>query len=227
MNCFEFRQRLATNPNPHDPAFQVHSQECPSCAARLQEQLDFEQTLRTAIDVPVPEHLASRILLRQSTLAARQPKRWLALAASVMLAVGLATGTWWAARPAPLAQLVLDHVEHEPQSLVIREDLRLTQVNSSLHSLGASVKPALGRVDYLSICKIRKENGGHIVIDGAKGPVTILLMPGEHVTGRVSVRNERFHGVILPARAGSLAIIGEHEENLDGLERRIRETVVF
>ncbi|MCR4301894.1 MAG: DUF3379 domain-containing protein [Sulfuricaulis sp.] len=227
MNCLEFRKRLVTDPNNRDPSFQLHAQECPACAAQLRAQTGFEQALRAAVAVPVPENFNARILLRQSTTAVRQPTRWLALAAGMMLAVGLATGTWWIARPMPLEQLVFDHIDHEPQSLIIREDLRLALVNESLHNLGASVKPAIGRVDYLGICKIRKEKGGHLVIDGAKGPVTILLIPGEYVANRVSVRNERFHGVILPAHAGSLAIVGEHGENLDILEQRIRETVTF
>ncbi|HEY5682233.1 MAG TPA: DUF3379 family protein [Sulfuricaulis sp.] len=118
-------------------------------------------------------------------------------------------------------------LEHEPQAFFIREDIQLAELNNALLEVGAQMMPALGRVDYLSICQIRKANGGHIVIDGAKGPVTILMLPGEHVMDRIQFRNERFQGVIFPGQAGSLAIIGEHGEHLEEFVQRVCKTVKF
>ncbi len=79
-----------------------------------------------------------------------------------------------------------------------------------------NVSESLGTVNYAGNCDIRnKQKGAHIVLQGKKGPVTVLIMPAEEVTARRRISDQRFHGVIIPAPRGSYAIVGEHDEALE------------
>jgi hypothetical protein len=79
----------------------------------------------------------------------------------------------------------------------------------------------IGLVSYAQTCIINGMQVPHLVIQGEKGPITLLLMPGEMVSSPVSLSGESVNGVILPVGDGSIAIIGERGENIQDLERRV------
>jgi hypothetical protein len=62
-------------------------------------------------------------------------------------------------------------------------------------------------------------------MQGERGPVTIILMPDEKISGPETVEGESVRGVILPVGDGSIAIFGEREEALDNIERKILDSV--
>ena len=55
--------------------------------------------------------------------------------------------------------------------------------------------------------------------------MTLLLLPDEMVHGAVILSGESVDGVILPHGSGSIAIIGEREERIEELKRRVVESV--
>ena len=69
MNCLEFHRMLRTEPDGRDPEFVGHQAQCESCAREATRAMRFEQRLREAIEVPVPESLTSRVLLRHEFTA--------------------------------------------------------------------------------------------------------------------------------------------------------------
>ena len=52
-------------------------------------------------------------------------------------------------------------------------------------------------------------------------------MPEEMVDGPLQVDGESVHGVIIPVGNGSIAIIGEDNENLEEVERQVLDSVEF
>ena len=69
MNCLDFRRQLAAVPEGLDADALAHGADCTRCAQARNEALAFESKLRDVLAVPVPESLADRILLRQTTEA--------------------------------------------------------------------------------------------------------------------------------------------------------------
>jgi len=65
------------------------------------------------------------------------------------------------------------------------------------------------------------------VIQGERGPVTILLMPYEKISGPQSIQGENVTGVILPIGDGSIAIIGVEGERLERIEEQIENSVTW
>ncbi len=84
-----------------------------------------------------------------------------------------------------------------------------------------------GLITYAQSCKINGRDVPHLVIQGERGPVTILLMPHEMVAEPQLVNGESVNGVILPVGDGSIAIFGEREEPLDKIEKRILDSVTW
>lgn len=72
---------------------------------------------------------------------------------------------------------------------------------------------------------MRKRNGVHLVLSGEQGPITAFFMPGEHVEETIPVKSERFQGTITPTGWGSVAVVGEHGENLQDMTARLSTAV--
>ncbi|MGB5468264.1 MAG: DUF3379 family protein, partial [Sedimenticolaceae bacterium] len=86
---------------------------------------------------------------------------------------------------------------------------------------GAEVAGDIGPVNFAAECLMRKRNGVHLVVPGKMGAITVFFMPGEMTTEVVEVKSERFNGQILPTPWGSIAVVGETGEALDGLGERL------
>lgn len=229
MQCLEVRRQLTIDPASREPALLAHLQQCPSCASFAQEQQAFDARLAEAVDTPVPEGLAARIVLNQSTrLRRRQRYRFgVGLAASVLLVAGV-TGMLLLARiSVPLEQTVLQHVHNEMDHLAERKDIRLPQLKQLLAEHGVSLDDGLGPVRYAGACQIRKSEGVHLVVEAGGKPVTVLLMPNESVEGRRTFGDERFSGVAVPLDNGSMAIIGEDPNAVKKVEQRLQQTLHF
>ena len=65
------------------------------------------------------------------------------------------------------------------------------------------------------------------MIQGERGPVTILLMPDERSTEAVAFGNATTKGVILPVGGGSIAILGERDERLEKFEQSVVKSVMW
>lgn len=226
MNCLGFRRALSVRPASQDSEILSHRLACADCDSFARRQAVFERTLAEAIKVEVPEGLASRILLAHGVRlrGGGRVRRRLAFAASV--ALGLAAA-WVATRPGPLDRAVIAHIDEEWSHLTDRGQVALAQVNRVLAPLGMMVDVDIGPVHYAGSCRIRRGLGAHLVLQGEKGPVTVLLLPDEQVKGRLPVRDGRFRGIIVPAGRGSMAIVGQPDEPLEEIERRLRLAVRF
>ncbi len=237
MNCEDYKQAIAADPSESFDGGALHSAECSSCNAVKAEMqaLDVRIAAALAIDVPdlkMPELPAMTGEDKVVDLASRRPIRWttpawVGLAASVVLAtvVGVRiinTGT----EQGTLAEQVIAHLDYEPGALTV------TDVAVSDRKLYSVVRPAiatldrdLGLITYANTCEINGREVPHLVVQGEKGPVTILLMPEEMVDMPIPLESQSIEGVILPVDNGSIAIIGERGERIDQLETRVTETV--
>jgi hypothetical protein len=155
---------------------------------------------------------------------------WLGIAASIALAavIGVQFSGGGAGADQRLAEQVLAHVDHEPWAL------KVTDVAVSAERFARVVSPEVGTMDqsiglisYAQTCIINGMHIPHLVLQGEKGPITLLLMPNESVSSPVSLSGESVTGVILPLGDGSIAIIGEHAEQIEELEKRVKDAVTW
>jgi Protein of unknown function (DUF3379) len=220
MNCLEFRRACLVEPHSSDAAFREHALECPACHGFLQEQLEQEQRLRAVLAVAPPAGIGARILLRHSF--ARRARWPLALAASVLLTLTVGLTGYFLSRPLSLEAEVLAHIHAEPDHLASHKPENPDKIANVLHSLRARLDGQAGEVRYAGVCDIGKRLGGHLVIQGQRGPVTVLLLPDQKLDRPLPIQAHGLAGVVLPAAGGAVAYVGMTGEPIDELAGRLK-----
>jgi hypothetical protein len=186
-------------------------------AAVAGDEARFEALLRRAMDVRPAVAKPRRAAL----------PRW-RLVAGVAATVVLAAGVWVAQRePAPLQAAVVEHVLHEPQAL----DSSLSPVSAAelqavLRPAGAELERPVGAVTYVRLCPFHGRMVAHFVVQGERGPVTVMLLPNEHVAAPTPIREPGFVGTLVPLEiGGSIAVVGRPDERLDLIRERVAAAV--
>ena len=231
--CEEYREAIAAEPSFDGGA--SHLSECASCQAFRKEMQALDVRISSALAISVPElNLPELPELDTSKVTALPMRRfaqpaWLAVAATVTLAVFIGYGMLGSdVSNATLAEQILAHIDHEPGAFrVVDEavtDKRLARVVPA--SIG-SMDHSVGLITYAQSCRINGREVPHLVIQGEFGPITILLMPGEKISGAQTIKGENVHGIILPVGDGSIAFIGEDGEYLERIEEQVKNSVTW
>jgi hypothetical protein len=237
MNCEEYKESLAADPTASTEDGVAHVAACASCAAFTKEMQAFNDKIAAALTISVPDLKIPELPVLEDDNVVDLPfggkKRfsvptWIGIAATVVLAafVGVRMINTSQLNSLPLADQVLAHLDHEPYALKVTNvavsDERFAKVvNPSIGTMDRSV----GLVTYAQSCVINGKTVPHLVIQGEKGPITLLLMPEEMVDGATTLDGKGVNGVILPVGNGSIAIIGERDEPLTELEQSIINSV--
>jgi hypothetical protein len=127
-----------------------------------------------------------------------------------------------------LADEIVAHLDHEPYALRVSDepvdDRRLAKV---VPANVAAMNHDAGLITYAQTCVINGRKIPHLVIQGQRGPVTILLLPDEALDAPVPIEGDSINGVILPVGGGSVAIIGEREEKLEAIQQNVVNSVTW
>jgi hypothetical protein len=226
MTCREFRRWLMIDPNRRDEQFLDHLGQCQECAWEAERAWEFEKKLLAAFDAEPPEGL-----VQAPAPPPMEFRRW-ALATGLSLALGLSawlgihSGLYPGLRT-ELSVVVLEHIKNEPDSLRVDRKLSAGAMELMLSDLGARLTADPGPVRYMGRCHIREQYGLHLVLPGKRGPVTVLLMPGEHVPERRLLDSVSFSGVIVPTDYGSMAVVGSRREPVESVIERMQKSVAW
>ena len=231
MNCDDYRLAVGADPAGEDAG--GHAAACPACRAYRDELLALDGDIRRALAIPVPELRVPELPAGQDP-AARRPRRgiaagtWFALAAAVVAAV--AAGLLLTARDggATLGEQVLAHLDHHPAHLgVTGAAVPDDRLESVIPAGVSSLRHQAGVVTYAQSCVINGHLVPHLVIEGRRGPVTIILMPEDPVERAVTLSGDHVAGVILPVGGGSIAIVGGRDEPLEAIEQEVLKSVTW
>ena len=235
MNCDDYKEAIAAEPSTSSSDVVGHVAACESCSAYQAEMQALDDRIARALAIDVPDlkipdlppigddNVSNLPFERKSRMTT-----WIAIAASFALAaiIGVQFIETGPVGDYSLADEILAHIDHEPGAL------RVTNVAVSDERFAKVVNPSVGTMDrnvglisYAQSCVIHGKTIPHLVIQGEKGPITLLLMPEEMVAGASIIDGEGVNGVILPVGNGSIAIIGEREENLAGIEQKVINSV--
>ena len=245
MKCDEFKQAAMAEPSAETPARQAHTEACPECAGLLRKLLRMDRQLSALMAVPVPESMKGDVpdmaaldqaddgAAADDTVVAFRgretaPRRfgvpaWAGLAAAVALAAIIVL------RP-PATEtvdgeaLVAELIEHlAPELTYMRASTDAVgddMLTAALQPAGVSLDRAQtpGLVSYAKHCIIDGKSVPHLVVQGEHGPVTVLILPDQHVDGPMSIMQDGLEGVLLPVGdGGSIAIIGRDAASVEAV----------
>lgn len=234
MNCKEYKEALTADPDFEGGS--PHVDACADCQAYRAEMSALNEKIFAALSLAVPELTMPELpVLDTSNVKSLSARRvltrpvWFALAATVMLAVAIGVRlSEFGVTYGSLSEQVLAHLDHEPMSLLASN----TRVSDERLALLVPANIALlnheaGLITYVQSCVINGHEVPHLVIQGERGPITILLMPDESITEAVVLDGESIHGFILPVGDGSIAIIGSRDEQLDRVRKNILNSITW
>ncbi|WP_078121709.1 DUF3379 family protein [Thiosocius teredinicola] len=232
MNCLDFRRRLLADPFCDDEELLAHEETCPDCAPFARETRAQEIALRNLLqEVTPPEGLAERIQLAARYEHRVESKRrwWYAAAASMLLTIGVSLFSVWHTiderSDLSLAQSVLNHIDDESNHLREAQPVSNGRLKFVFDRFDAELAGDLGQVNFAAECPMRHRTGVHLVMPGKMGPITVFFMPGEDTDGVLPIVSDRFQGEITPTAWGSIAVVGESGERLDGMGEALADAV--
>lgn len=193
--CVHARLQIGGDPHNLPAEVTTHLASCAACRQFHEETLLLDRRLQAALELPL-----SNFRTRPA------PARRYALAASVALAVLLAGGIW-VLKPQPaLAGEVVAHVLEEGSSWNGQALLPAAEVADVLRTAGVQLDADLP-VIYAYPCPFRGHRVAHLVVQTGNGPMTVMLLVHEQVSKRTEFAEGGLHGVLLPARTGSVAVL--------------------
>ena len=244
MDCERYREAIAADPSGQFEGGSAHAARCAGCRELGEEMRALDARIARALEIDTPELAMPELppLPARGAIADRPAKTaprflsvpgWIGLAAGVAVAVIVAwssLGTDDAAPPhPPIAAQVLAHMDHEEASrrvtAVAVSDARLDEVFASRIS-AFDAGPRI--VSYAMPCVINGNVTPHLVVQGRTGPITLILMPEESIAAAIPLEGEHVHGVILPVGSGSVAVIGQREDQqpeIEAVAERVTDSV--
>jgi len=233
MDCNAYRRSMMADPRDADPQLREHRGSCHDCNLFSERLLSFESRLDRALRVAVP---ADNVLpLRaKATPALRLPNRrgWLAMAASVLMAVVVA-GVLWVAGPGPsLAADVVTHMGGEPDAWSTRTPVQGSELEAVLRDSHLRLSEGAGAVSYAASCAFRGHHVPHLVIQTESGPVTVMVLVHESVPKPMRFDEGGYRGVIVPvAGHGSLAVLTRGSstdiKSVEAIAARVQSSITW
>ena len=188
--------------------------------AIVSDEARFEALLEAAFKVDPPK-------------PRRAAPRWPAVFA-VAATLVLAAGAWLGLRTdapsydvSPLSPDIIAHIHHEPKALVVTaRTVSEAELAGVLQRGRASLAGPVGQVSYAKLCPFRGQMVAHFVVQGERGPVTVMLLPDEDVAAATSIDEGGFKGTVVPIEGGgSVAIVGQPDEDLEEIRNRLLDAV--
>lgn len=226
MNCLEFRREKLADPRHLSPGALAHINECTACRGFAAEINENEARLAAALDVPVPEGLAERIVLRRKAGTRFSPRLGM-LAASVVLTFAFGILQWKDAGSQDYARLAIEHVMHEPESFTSARLADPELFRRVMHTFGGEMQASLGKVRFMKLCPVPEGTGWHIVFETEDGKLaTLILIPAKHMkTDAEQAQVGGWNAVARPGGQGFYAVIADSPDNLAKADELVRQKV--
>jgi len=240
--CLETRRELTADPNSRSSELIQHLSDCEKCTEYFQKIKQFDDKLKSAFNVEVPEGLESRIILAQrmdrssgSTLSnvipikkdrSNRDFKWMSLAAALVLAVGLSLGMFKLGESHGVQDEVLAHIDSHPNELEIDDNIKLASLNNFLQDHGLLANEGIGYIRYVMNCPIEDKMVAHLVVTDNQGkPVSVMYIPWKDSPKRTPFKNDKFNGVLVGAQKGSFVIVSEDPNSLEPIENRVMNSM--
>ena len=232
MDFTEFRRRLGAEPLSDDPELQHARKSSPEFEQEALDVRRFEDKLIRALRLPEPDGLVEELQsLPWQDETKSSPSRWMrmALAASLLVAVGAAGITWNMNRGwDSVEDYLADHYQHDGLSLLAQANgATESEVQAIFAGFDVAAAPALADiVGVIKYCPTPDGKGVHMVLNTQEGPVTVIYMPETSVTDRETHHFDNVEAVLVELESGSAAIIGSEQQQIVDVYSMVQSSIV-
>lgn len=230
MDCLEFRRRLAAEPRTREEAFVAHRDSCHSgCTEAWWRAQRLERRIQETLAIEPPGALAERILLAQATRVRMRRRRWqvgLALAASLLLAIGVGTLGWnRAALADPLPAMSVAHLRGEAFALARTQPVSEADLRRDFAARGVDLHAMPQGAVFVRDCDVGHHPTVHLVFRVDNEPVTALYFVGRDLARPRDFQHGGWRGRELPLDHGTLLLLGADARGFAAVERTLRSAL--
>ena len=226
MNCLEYR-RILLSGDGETESMRGHRMHCATCEELLREHAAFEGELRVALEVPVAERFADRLLetlpVAGSVDMPRQNRRrFLAAAAAAAGVIGVGLYAW-RERDDPMAMACINFVmKDEAKSIMMGAMPRAEAARVLADSLPLDRLEGIGKVMHIGPCPFQGGTAYHVVLMVPQDKVTLLIMPDTPMPARARAAHDGMYASVVPLRKGSVGIVGANATVVDSVAGAIK-----
>jgi len=213
MKCDDFKFEYTVAPKEIAGVAAEHLQSCSDCQAFVTQQQAFEEQLAGVVNVETPtalRHSLRDYVKTHKALYWSFPKTSIALAASLLMAVGVVSVNLNSSQDADLFldQLVVEHMAHDgAESVAVSSQMNPQQLAKVGQQFGVKVSLA-EHISFAEKCPIGDSYGLHMVYQYRNQPVTIIYMPEISLEATLPFHYAGLHGWVKPLKNGSIAVLG-------------------
>jgi Protein of unknown function (DUF3379) len=233
MEHAHYRAAILADPHNTDAELRAHREACAECRAFTEKLLKFESRLQRALRMEIASKAEVLPFERKRSSAALAPRRWMAIAASVLLGATIVGGVWLSLPQSSLAAAVVAHMAGEPDAWQ-RTDIAVPQPELAdvLKDSKLRLKSDAGIVSYASSCTFRGHHVPHLVVQTASGPVTVMVLVHESVRRPTQFASEGYRGTIVPVPGhGSIAVLmrdsGISADEIERIAARVDDSLLW
>jgi hypothetical protein len=229
MDHTQYRSATMADPHDPDPDLRAHRESCAECRAFTDQLLRFEARLERALLIDIP----TKSVVLPFARRAQGPRRWMAMAASLLLALVVAAGVWLTLPQRSLAAAVVAHMAGEPDAWQLTDvPVPDADLNEVLKDSRLRLKPAAGVVSYASSCSFRGHKVPHLVVQTQSGPVTVMVLVHEAVRNPKQFDEQGYRGTIVPVPGhGSIAVLmrgtSSGSGDVERIAARVSDSIVW
>ncbi|MBC7008811.1 DUF3379 family protein [Pseudoalteromonas sp. BZK2] len=245
MDELEFRRRILAEPSTIDKELEAFAEQDTDKQAFIDDVRAFDDELSKALNIPVPENLAQRIIdntYSSEEESAEQPldtiveaksrfafnRLYLAAAASFLVAISVFFVSNKQHTLYSVGEHAFAHLYHEIGSLDKHEAIDLASVNEKFATIGGHLDELPGKVTYLMFCDFQGKKGLHLVFESDFGPMTVFIVPSDEQpfgTGSDDFNDERFAGHINRGDRADTILIASIGAPLDSYNNMINDAI--
>jgi len=233
MDDLQFRRAIYADPNNQDDDAILAQEQDPSKKQFAQEICQLDEKIKQALQIPVPDDLVDKLILRQ-TLATHQVQKrksrvHLALAASVAIVGGLVLNFMqFSSAYHNLGDYALAHVYHEQGNIAnnASSQVTLASLNQKMAAFDGNFSQSLGKLLWADYCRFDGMKSLHLVYQGKTSPVTVFIVPkNEQLSFTDAFNDKDLFGSSLEFNHSNIIVVGDKNESLGKWQQSISETV--
>jgi len=237
MDDLQFRRSIYADPSSVDEDILAAQKADPSKKKLAKDLCQFDEKLKQAMNVTVPDDLCNKLMLRQTFKSHQHNKRkkriHMALAASVAIVVGVLVNYLQFSNSHiynNLGDYALAHVYHEEGAFSNNDETRvsLTALNQKMTTFKGHFNSSLGELISADYCRFDGMKSLHLVFQGLTDTVAIFIVPKEkHLTFTDKFSDVNLHGESLSFKEANVLIVSNKEESLSQWQRAIRNNITW
>ncbi|GAA0291761.1 DUF3379 domain-containing protein [Psychrosphaera haliotis] len=231
MDDLTFRRRIYADPQDSDSDIKSACSADSKKAKFRAEMMGFDDKLKNALMIDVPENYADRVLLNKHLNSKNNKSkistvRW-AVAASIIFAVGISTSILYPLKNTTmLISHAISHMESELDHIPTNSNYTLEQVNAKLAEFGGTLVDNIAAIKFVSFCRFEGTRSLHIVMSDKGEDVTVFIVPKDSgLSSQSTVSQNRYVGTSLSNKFADMVVITAEKSSAEDWKKRISSKI--